>query len=162
MSSGTVFEDSTVYKTGNASHDKVSGILFGSEDHSATALASGISGLEGRGPTETSRPLERVLRRFDGVLLEMGGEDAKVALFEKRQKYEYWLPAGPLRKAGIEVRGQPFEMDECEAIGQGECRVSYCYRAAAEKKDAYREILDLDEDRKKKLEELCGWNPAQD
>ncbi len=160
--SDTIFNDATVCDVGNAPLGQTSGIIFGSENQSAPFMAFATVGLERRAPAETSRPRERTLRRFEGVLLEQSGEDAKVALFERRQKYEYWIPADPLRKAGIEVVGQPFEMDECEIIGEGECTVSYRYRRAADKKDAYRETLDLDEKRKKKLEELRGWNPAQD
>ena len=46
--------------------------------------------------------------------MELQANEARVAFVENGQTVFYDLPADQIRRAGIEVRNQPFQMDEIE------------------------------------------------
>ena len=55
---------------------------------------------------------EKILRRLQGFLVEDEGEEYKVAFVENDALVFYYLPASPMRKAGVAAPNQPFQMDE--------------------------------------------------
>jgi hypothetical protein len=111
---------------------------------------------------EPAKRRERVLRRMNGVLLEVRDDDARVMLAEGGETVEYWLPVAPLRRAGVKLVGQPFEMDEFEELGQQECSIGYRYRPAATAGDVNVESLEFDLERKRKLDAILhGWGHAE-
>lgn len=97
------------------------------------------------------RQAVRVKRRLKGFLVELQGNDARVAFVEDGETILYDLPADQIRRAGIEVRNQPFQMDEVETEDeQGNPIVGYRFLALAKPSDAYIETLNFDEERKRK------------
>lgn len=93
----------------------------------------------------------RVKRRLKGFLVELLSNEARVAFVENGELIFYDLPAEQLRRAGIEVRNQPFQMDEVEVEDEdGNCIVGYRFLALAKPSDAYIETLRFDEERKRK------------
>ena len=94
----------------------------------------------------------RVLRRLRGLVLEVGTEDVRVLLIDDEDSVEYWLPAGPLRKARITERHQPFEMDEFETTDDdGSYGTGYRYRPLAEADAVFSDALDIDAEHRRRL-----------
>ena len=86
-----------------------------------------------------------------GFLVEFQSNEARVAFVENGETILYDLPAEQLRKAGIKVRNQPFQMDEVEIdMGSAGVVIGYHFTALAKTSDAYIETLDFDEERKRK------------
>lgn len=97
----------------------------------------------------------RMLRRLNGILLEMADDSAKVLLIDGNSRHEYWLPIHPLREVGVTELNQPFEVDEYESKDlEGSYSVGYRYRALALLKDAFIQPLNLDSERRRKLDVL--------
>lgn len=93
-------------------------------------------------------------RRLRGFLVEMQTNEARVAFIEGGQTVLYDLPSEQLRKAGITLKNQPFQMDEFEGKSdEGGWFIGYCFLALAKECDAEIEILDFDEEyqRKRKI-----------
>jgi len=100
---------------------------------------------------ESSKSHKRVLRRFHGFVIEFHEQTARVALVQEGKTFPYDLPAEQLRKQGIELQNQPFQMDEVEVeTGDGRTMVGYQFLALAKTSDAYIETLELDEERIRK------------
>ena len=92
----------------------------------------------------------RVLRRISGFLTEMNGKDARVAFVENGEVILYDMPAEQLRRSGIEIANQPFQMDEIEMQTDDGLVVGYRFQPLAKASDAYIETLNFDEERKRK------------
>ena len=93
----------------------------------------------------------RTKRRLKGFLVELQSNEARVAFVENGQTVFYDLPADQIRHAGIEVRNQPFQMDEIETEDEhGSLIVGYRFLALAKPSDAYIETLNFDDERKRK------------
>jgi hypothetical protein len=98
---------------------------------------------------QKTKPL--VLRRFQGFLIESQGLTARVGFIQNGEVIQYDMPAEQLRRSGIEIKNQPFQMDEIEMPSEGGgIIVGYRFRPLAKAADAYVETLDLDEERKRK------------
>jgi hypothetical protein len=95
---------------------------------------------------------EKVLRRLDGFLIEDEGEEYKVAFVENENLVFYYLPASPLRKAGIGAPNQPFQMDEIEVqLPSGRNVTGYSFVALAKPSDSFKDSIELNEERRRKL-----------
>jgi hypothetical protein len=92
----------------------------------------------------------RILRRMTGFLVEMGTQEARVAFIDNGQQILYDLPADQLRKSGVEIKNQPFQMDEIEVSTDEGLIVGYRFQPLAKKTDAYIETLNFDKDRRRK------------
>jgi len=102
-------------------------------------------------PSRETKHKPKVLRRLEGFLVELQANEARVAFVEKGQTILYDLPASQLRHAGIEIRNQPFQMDEIEMEAEdGGWIVGYRFISLAKPSDAYIESLNFDEERKRK------------
>ncbi len=102
---------------------------------------------------DTSRRYQavRTKRRLKGFLVELQGNEARVAFVENGETVFYDLPADQIRRAGIELRNQPFQMDEIETKDEhGSLIVGYRFLALAKPSDAYIETLNFDDERKRK------------
>lgn len=124
----------------------VSGVA---NDAESVRPLSGSSVLARRKQGSTPRGFV-VKRRLKGILMEAHGDTWRVVFVENGEKIPYDLPAERLRKAGIETRYQPFEMDEMEPIQNELAGKIYRFRPLAEAKDAFLEILPLDPERQRK------------
>jgi hypothetical protein len=56
----------------------------------------------------------RVKKKLQGILVSFSGDEALVMFDSNGQGIEYWLPAELLRKNGVTVNDQPFELIESE------------------------------------------------
>ena len=93
----------------------------------------------------------RTKRRLKGFLVEIQGHEARVAFVENGETVLYDLSADQIRRAGIKVRNQPFQMDEIETGDEhGAPIVGYRFLALAKPSDAYPETLNFDDERKRK------------
>jgi hypothetical protein len=57
---------------------------------------------------------ERILRKYQGILLSFHGSEAPVLFKSGDASYEYYLSASLLRKNGVTIVQQPFELLEGE------------------------------------------------
>jgi hypothetical protein len=57
---------------------------------------------------------ERFLRKYQGILLSFEGDEAQVLFKSGDESYEYYLSASLLRKNGVTIVQQPFELLEGE------------------------------------------------
>ncbi|MBI2925925.1 MAG: hypothetical protein HYY24_09500 [Verrucomicrobia bacterium] len=97
------------------------------------------------------REVVRTKRRLKGFLVEFQSDEARVAFVENGETVFYDLPADQIRRAGIKVRNQPFQMDEIETEDEHGCLiVGYRFLPLAQPSDAYIETLDFDDERKRK------------
>jgi hypothetical protein len=100
------------------------------------------------GPQKT----EKVVRRINGFLVEDEGEDYKVMLIQDGEAVAYYMPAGPLRNAGIAAPNQPFQMDEIEVKISGDRTMTgYSFSALAKPTDAFNDATELTDERRRKL-----------
>ena len=107
-------------------------------------LASEVRPLSGKESLRRANQ-PRVIRRLDGVLIQVEGQTAHVKLIDKGLEVDYSLPASALHKAGIRHHNQPFEMDEVEHKNpDGSYLIGYVYRALANQEDAFADTVDLD------------------
>jgi hypothetical protein len=95
---------------------------------------------------------EKVLRRLQGFLVEDEGEEFKVAFVENDALVFYYLPASPMRNAGVAAPNQPFQMDEVEVhLASGRTMIGYTFVPLARPSDAFMDSIDLNDERKRKL-----------
>jgi hypothetical protein len=137
-------------------------VSFGETEDTLVLAAEGNSvtfnsNLEVRSFSKNRRPKKNeavnTKNRFKGFLVEMDAEQARVCLVKNGQKYFYDFPAHHLRKAGVTLQNQPFEMDEFEMqTPDGGFAAGHKFKPLAEKQHAYTEVLKIDEDRKRKKE----------
>jgi hypothetical protein len=66
------------------------------------------------GPRSKAGAIIRVKRKFQGILVCFSGDEAVVIFDSNGEKIEYRLPAELLRKNGVTVGDQPFELIESE------------------------------------------------
>src|SRR5580765_232722 len=76
-------------------------------------------GEEGKPIRSERRAKTRVLRRFQGFLIEVQGPEARVAFIHDGKIIQYDLPARQLQRSGITDKNQPFQMDEIEMPAEG-------------------------------------------
>lgn len=94
-----------------------------------------------------------VRRRLKGFLVELQSNEARVAFVEGDQIIYYDLPAEQIRRAGIEIRNQPFQMDEIDTEDEdGNFITGYRFLPLAQKSDGFIETLNFDDERKRKRE----------
>lgn len=91
----------------------------------------------------------RVVRRLRGMVLDNQGESWLVGFEVNGELVEYELPAERLRHNGINMRHQPFEMDEVVSVGPEVEAKGYCFRALAGPDEAFVEELSLDPERQR-------------
>jgi len=97
------------------------------------------------------KQLVRTKRRLKGFLVELQSNQARVAFVERGEMVFYDLPADQIRRAGIQVRNQPFQMDEIETEDEhGALIVGYRFVPLAQPADAYIDTLNFDDERKRK------------
>ncbi len=97
---------------------------------------------------EGTRPW-KVVRRLRGLVLDNQGESWLVGFDVKGELVEYELPAERLRKHGIMMRHQPFEMDEVVSVDPEVEGKLYRFRALAGPNEAFVEELSLDPERQR-------------
>jgi hypothetical protein len=91
---------------------------------------------------EPRAPLRKsFIRRFIGVLKSMNHEEALVLIASPNGEYAYTLPARQIRKAGITIPNQPFEMNEIEVTVGDETFPTYEFKPLADLKSAYVETV---------------------
>jgi hypothetical protein len=82
-------------------------------------------------------------------------EEYKVVLVEDGQTIQYYLPAAPLRKAGITVANQPFQVDEIELeLSGGRVVTGYSFSPLAKPSEAFTDAIELNEDQERKLKAI--------
>ncbi len=91
----------------------------------------------------------RVVRRLRGLVLDNQGESWLVGFEVKGELVEYELPAERLRKHGIMMRHQPFEMDEVVSVDPEVEAKGYRFRPLAGPNEAFVEELTLDPERQR-------------
>lgn len=91
----------------------------------------------------------RVVRRLRGLVLDNHGDSWLVGFDVKGELVEYELPAARLRKHGITMRHQPFQMDEMESLDPEVEAKGYRFRALAGPDEAFVEELTLDPERQR-------------
>lgn len=91
----------------------------------------------------------RVVRRLRGLVLDNQGDSWLVGFEVKGELVEYELPADRLRKHGIKMRHQPFEMDEVESVDPEVEGKLYRFRPLAGPDEAFEEELSLDPERQR-------------
>jgi len=95
---------------------------------------------------------EKTLRRLQGFLVEDEGEEYKVAFVENNALVFYYLPASPMRKAGVAAPNQPFQMDEVEVqLGNGRTVTGYTFVPLAKPSDVFDDSINLNGERRRKL-----------
>ena len=87
-------------------------------------------------------------RQFKGFLVETHGKESRVAFIDNGKTVFYDIPTKCLRAAKITAKNQPFEMSEIKTASG----VDYIFVALAKASDARKEPLQLDAERKRKLE----------
>ena len=91
----------------------------------------------------------RVVRRLRGLVLDNQGETWLVGFDVNGELVEYELPADRLRKHGIRMRHQPFEMDEVVSVDPEVEAKGYRFRPLAGPDEAFVEELSLDPERQR-------------
>lgn len=107
-----------------------------------------ISERRERKANESARPW-RVIRRLRGLVLDNQGESWLVGFEVEGELIEYELPAERLRKHGIMMRHQPFEMDEVVSMDPEVEAKGYRFRPLAGPNEAFVEELSLDQERQR-------------
>jgi hypothetical protein len=103
-------------------------------------------------PPKKRQSAEKILRRFEGFLIEDEGEDYRVVFIENGLPVEYYMPSSPLRKAGITASNQPFQVDEVEIeSASGRMVVGYSFTPTAKPSDAFNDAIELTDERRRKL-----------
>ncbi|MEI6809916.1 MAG: hypothetical protein WCN95_14455 [bacterium] len=93
---------------------------------------------------------KKVLRRMQGFLIEIVGDEAKVAFVEGGVTHEYYIPWKHLHGVGIGAENQPFQMDEVEIKTETGVIVGYEFQALARPSDAFPDSFKLDAERERK------------
>jgi hypothetical protein len=115
--------------------------------------------------TEAARPasvvyrsragvIKRVKRKIQGILVSFSGDEALVLFDSDGKGIEYWLPAELLRKNGVTVHDQPFELIESEIIDGHEFILQSSITALATQSSGTIEPLDLQKSYKAKRDFL--------
>ena len=111
-----------------------------SRDDSAGYRVVLHSGRKRKNPSKTWK----VVRRLRGIVLNTEGETWRVAFIDKGESIEYEIPADRLRKQGIKMAMQPFEMDELTSCDPDILdSVGYRFRPLADTHAAVMDQLDL-------------------
>ena len=102
--------------------------------------------------SRSTRSRPEVIRRLNGFFVQREGDEARVAFVEQGEVFHYMLPFKEFESAGITMENQPFEMDELSMSVDGVFLKGYRFRPMATAKDCVTESLELDPERKKKVE----------
>jgi hypothetical protein len=121
-----------------------------SEEESASGSIQTISPAERRRPASVSR--KNPLRRLQGFLIEMHGEESKVAVEENGELIEYYFPSQLLRKNGLTLKNQPFELDEFLT----DSALVFEIRPLARAENATTAAISLDPERRRKMDLLLS------
>ena len=134
--------------TAGASVNLAPDVGVASQEHASVRIRS----LDPRN-TRPADVRKKVLRRMQGFLIEMVGEEAKVAFVEAGATHEYYLPSSHLQRAGIKAENQPFQMDEVEIKTEAGCIIGYEFCPLAKPSDAFPDsfAVDAERERKRKL-----------
>lgn len=129
-----------------------SGVALG-YSHAPTSVegvvrAHRLSERRERKAEEGPRPW-RVVRRLRGLVLDNQGESWLVGFDVNGELVEYEMPAERLRKHGIKMRHQPFEMDEVVSVDPEVEAKGYRFRPLAGTDEAFVEELTLDPERQR-------------
>jgi len=92
------------------------------------------------------------LRRLQGFLIETHGEESKVAIEENGELVEYYFPAELLRKNGLTLKNQPFELDEFLT----DSALVFEIRPLARAEHAMTAAISLDSERRRKMDFLLS------
>lgn len=91
-------------------------------------------------------------RRLQGFLIETHGEESKVAIEENGELVEYYFPAELLRKNGLTLKNQPFELDEFFT----DSALIFEIRPLARAENAKTAAILLDPERRRKMDLLLS------
>ena len=119
-------------------------IVSPSQQGTSSALNEQAIGFS-RERTFRRRPTEKILRRFEGMILEDHGEQVTVLLREEGNEWKYLLPARILHENSIKNKHQPFQIDELERRDpqSGSVEIAYQYRPISDPSEASVETIDL-------------------
>lgn len=95
----------------------------------------------------------RTVRRLEGILLSIDGDEARVCFVQNDQPLEMLIPSHYLKKNGIIERYQPFEFSEQEVYCNGYWQQAFLYKPLCESQKRIRETLALSEE---SMEKLCN------
>jgi len=127
-------------------------VRYASPDYGSEIKSLRIRPARGAKAPKKHESSERILRRLQGFLVEDDGEEYKVAFVENDALVFYYLPASPMRNAGIAAPNQPFQMDEVEVnLPSGRTMTGYTFVPLARPSDAFTDSIDLNEERSRKL-----------
>jgi hypothetical protein len=127
-------------------------IRYASRDYGSEIKSLHIRPARGAKAPKKHESSERIVRRLQGFLVEDEGEEYKVAFVENEALVFYYVPASPMRKAGIAAPNQPFQMDEVEVnLPSGRTMTGYTFVPLAKPSDAFTDSIDLNEERSRKL-----------
>jgi hypothetical protein len=97
---------------------------------------------------------KRVKKKIQGILVSFSGDEALVLFDSDGKAIEYWLPAELLRKNGVTVYYQPFELIESEIIDGHEFILQSSITPLATESSGTIEPLDLQKSYKAKRDFL--------
>lgn len=145
-----------INSSGTASHVLGSGsVAVGSPRGEASVYKASFRSLGTIGVAHASSEVKQlrqftVKRRLKGFLSEVHGTTCRAIFVVNGKEVPYDLPAKQLKQAGVEVRYQPFEMDELEPNISGVAGKVYRFRASAKSNDVTMEMIPLDPERIRK------------
>ncbi len=97
-------------------------------------------------------------RRLEGFLIETHGSESKVLIDEDGHMVEYFFPTEMLKKSGVTLKNQPFELDE---FLEGASLI-FEMRPLAGPEHASISGIPLDPDRRRKLDLLLSSSDGED
>lgn len=97
-----------------------------------------------------------VSRKLKGYVANNESSVWRVVFVIDGKEVHYDIPGENLRKAGIQVRYQPFEMDELRPSSPDLSGKIYRFRPLAKTSDAQIETLPLDAERQRKYDLILG------
>ena len=143
MNSTSLFNVST-----NASADSNIGL------QTSTNLVGDHGFYYGHEPEKPNLNRPRTIRRLEGFLVSLDGDEAVVCFVQNNQPVEMVIPSRPLMQNGIVVQYQPFEFSEQEVHCNGYWQQVFLYKPLRDAKDKIMDSISLSEDARKKLDKL--------
>ena len=105
-----------------------------------------------RRPKTSKVEVKNPLRRMQGFLIETHGEESRVAIEENGELVEYYFPSELLRKNGLTLKNQPFELDEYITNSA----LVFEILPLAREEHAITAAISLDPERRRKMDLLLG------
>jgi hypothetical protein len=96
-----------------------------------------------------------VLRRFNGFLIETCGKDSRVAIVDKGQMHQYFVPSKKLASIGVTEKNQPFELNEVQ-VHESDGPLNYEFKSVVNKSKKYKVKLELGQELEKKLNKVLN------